>query len=336
MAPAFDVSRRPPATGTIIPSAVSQVRAGIRTALAGEHLLRQRSSSPSAAITDLLKEFHERPPLRAWSLIITLYGDAIVPRGGSLWLGSLIDIMALFRIDAGHVRTAMSRLLADGWLEREKMGRNSYYRLSQQGAGSFAKATERIYFGHAAAFDGRLRLALLGPGVDDRSAVRPDLEKAGFVALTSSAYVALKNPPSAVRDTEGIFLLEVTAGDEVRDLACAAWKLTPIAEAYRDFVARFGPLADALARTASREGADTLVARILLIHEFRRIVLRDPGLPDALLPNGWPAGKARALAGGIYRALVPGSESYLDKHAQDIAGPLRQPDRNFKSRFALR
>ena len=78
--------------------------------------------------------------MRAWSLIVTLYGDAIVPRGGSLWLGSLTDIMVLFRIDAGHVRTAMSRLTADGWLERVKVGRNSYYRLSRRGQGSFSEA----------------------------------------------------------------------------------------------------------------------------------------------------------------------------------------------------
>ena len=40
-------------------------------------------------VAALLDHFHARKPVRAWSLIITLYGDSIVPRGGSLWLGSL-------------------------------------------------------------------------------------------------------------------------------------------------------------------------------------------------------------------------------------------------------
>src|SRR6266567_2432749 len=92
----------------------------------------QGSMPLSAPVATLLEKFHARKPVRAWSLIVTLYGDAVVPRGGSLWLGSLVDIMALLRIDAGHVRTAMSRLTSDGWLERERVGRNSYYRLSRR------------------------------------------------------------------------------------------------------------------------------------------------------------------------------------------------------------
>src|SRR5881227_1163435 len=114
----------------------------------------------SAIVSVLLDQFHASRPVRAWSLIVTLYGDAIVPRGGSLWLGSLTEIMALFGIDAGHVRTAMSRLVTDGWLERERIGRNSYYRLSSQEEASFRSATRRIYFGAEQPSDGLLRLAL--------------------------------------------------------------------------------------------------------------------------------------------------------------------------------
>src|SRR5260370_21301660 len=82
----------------------------------------------------------------------------MVGRGGGLWLGWLTAIMARFGIDAGHVRTAMSRLVTDGWLERQPIGRNSYYRLSKREQASFAAATRRIYFGAAQPFDRRLRL----------------------------------------------------------------------------------------------------------------------------------------------------------------------------------
>ena len=184
---------------------------------------------PAAATADLVTDFHARPPVRAWSLIITLYGDAIVPRGGSLWLGSLIDIMALFGIDAGHVRTAMSRLTADGWLSREKAGRNSYYRLTRREEGSFNAATRRIYFTHAPDFDGRLRLALLGPGVGDRPSARPALERAGFAALTPTTYVAFADPSPPLPDIDGVFLVHVDAADDVHALAAAAWKLEPLA-----------------------------------------------------------------------------------------------------------
>ena len=272
--------------------------------------------------------------MRAWSLIITLYGDAIVPRGGGLWLGSLSDIMALFRIDAGHVRTAMSRLTADGWLEREKIGRNSYYRLTRREEGSFIAATQRIYFAHVPAFDGRLRLALLGPGVDDRSAARPALERAGFAALTPTTYVAFADPSPPLPETEGLFLVHADPADDMHALAAAAWKLAPLASAYRAFIERFTPLDKALSPGKPLLGADALIARVLLIHEFRRVVLRDPGLPAALLPPDWPGAAARALTARIYRRLVTWSEAFLSAQAQDRNGPLPLPESGFKTRFA--
>ena len=286
----------------------------------------------SAAVATLVNHFHAKRPVRAWSLIITLYGDAIVPRGGSLWLGSLSEIMALFRVDAGHVRTAMSRLTADGWLKRVKVGRNSYYRLTRREEGSFTAATRRIYFADEPDFDGRLRLALLGPGV--AVSVRPALERAGFAALTPAAFIAFSEPAAKLPKTKGLFLLHAESDDTARALAVAAWKLAPIAQHYRDFIARFAPLDAALGKRSRIEADDALVARVLLIHEFRRVVLRDPGLPAALLPADWPGAAARQLAGLLYRKLAADSERYLDANGHDENGPLPAAEPGFRARFA--
>jgi phenylacetic acid degradation operon negative regulatory protein len=287
--------------------------------------------TPSAPVAALLERFHAAKPVRAWSLIVTLYGDAVMPRGGSLWLGSLIAIMDLFGIDAGHVRTAMSRLTADGWLDRGKVGRNSFYRLSRRGERDFAAATRRIYVAGEPAFDGRLWLALLGPGVDDRAAVRPALERAGFVPLSPTAYVAAR-PPTDVAGIDGVFVLAADAGEVGRALAATAWKLAPLAGAYRGFIDRFGPLDAALDRTALSD-SDALVARTLLIHQFRRSVLRDPDLPAALLPVDWPGQAARTLAARIYRRVVPSAERLLDRIGQCETGPLPAPETGFSGRF---
>jgi phenylacetic acid degradation operon negative regulatory protein len=289
-----------------------------------------RLSPPVSALLDC---FQAKKPVRAWSLIVTLYGDAIVPRGGSLWLGSLIDIMGLFGIDAGHVRTAMSRLTSDGWLARARSGRNSYYRLSRRGEKTFATATRRIYFAASPSFDGRLQLALLGPGVDDRSALRPALEKAGFMPLSPTAYVGLADPPPVLFRREGLFLLKAETSEANPAIAAAAWKLSPVADGYRAFVEQFMALDDMLDRGVKIEEADALVARTLLIHEFRRVVLRDPALPVALLPGDWPGGRARALTARIYRSIVPAAECFLDAHARNEKGALPAPQRGFAARF---
>jgi phenylacetic acid degradation operon negative regulatory protein len=288
--------------------------------------------APSTPVAALVERFQAAKPVRAWSLIVTLYGDAIVPRGGSLWLGSLTRMMELFGIDAGHVRTAMSRLTAEGWLERDRVGRNSYYRLSRRGERDFAAATRRIYFTQARAFDGRLRLAVLGPGVDDRSVVRPMLERAGFVPLTPTTYVAVADPPVEIEKLQGVFVLVADAGVARSAVAAAAWQLAPLAAAYRSFISQFAPLDKTLGNNTLSE-PDALVARTLLIHRFRRIVLRDPDLPNALLPNEWPGYPARDLAARLYRRVVPAAERFISQVARNEEGPLPSPEPGFASRF---
>ena len=52
---------------------------------------------PLARIIDQLK----REPSRTGSIIITVFGDAIVPRGGSVWLGTLLEFFKALDIDGG-------------------------------------------------------------------------------------------------------------------------------------------------------------------------------------------------------------------------------------------
>src|SRR5436190_23294208 len=96
---------------------------------------------PLARIVEQLK----REPSRTGSIVITVFGDAIVPRGGSVWLGTLLEFFDALDIDSGVVRAAMSRLATDGWLERNKIGRNSFYRLAKKVRQTLADATRHIY-----------------------------------------------------------------------------------------------------------------------------------------------------------------------------------------------
>ena len=85
---------------------------------------------PLARIVDHLK----REPSRTGSIVITVFGDAIVPRGGSVWLGTLLEFFKALDIDGGVVRTAMSRLAADGWLEREQDRPQQFLPAGRQGS----------------------------------------------------------------------------------------------------------------------------------------------------------------------------------------------------------
>jgi phenylacetic acid degradation operon negative regulatory protein len=267
----------------------------------------------SSPIATLLKQFHARKPARIWSLIVTLYGDAIVPRGGSLWIGSLIEIMDLFRIDAGHVRTAVSRLSSDGWLASTKRGRASYYRLTKSGEAEFLRATQRIYTG-VPRMRGEMQVVLVGPDADGPAALRAGLITAGYAAVSPVIYVGFGALPD-IAGRHGVFVTTPRVEDRGA-LVMAAFRLDEVSQAYRDFVAQFAPLAEALANRIPAE-AESLVARTLLIHAFRRVVLRDPGLPADLLPPDWQGDTARTLAAQISAQVVGPSELFLARAARN-------------------
>jgi phenylacetic acid degradation operon negative regulatory protein len=252
-----------------------------------------------------------REPSRTWSIIVTLYGDAIVPRGGVVWLGTLLKFFAALDIGEGVVRTAMSRLAADG------------------GETTFGAAAARIYAGPPPEWDGTLDLVVLGP--DGRDAARAALEARGYGAVAADLW-ARPGPQPELALPDAIHLVTTPAQDTGRRLAALAWPLGRLGEAYEYFIAAFAPLGAEL-DAGPLSDLDAFVARIMLIHDYRRIILRDPLLPAALLPDGWPGFAAKALCGALYRRLLPPSERWLDVEGATEAGPLPPPDMALHKRF---
>src|SRR5512140_3333136 len=95
-----------------------------------------------------IDRFLERRPVRAKSLIVTVYGDFIAPHGGTIWLGSLARLVEPFGLNERVVRTSVFRLSQEKWLVSEQIGRKSYYRLTATGRRRFEQAYRRIYFEH--------------------------------------------------------------------------------------------------------------------------------------------------------------------------------------------
>jgi phenylacetic acid degradation operon negative regulatory protein len=283
---------------------------------------------PLARIVEQLK----REPSRTGSIVITVFGDAIVPRGGSVWLGTLLEFFERLDIDSGVVRTAMSRLATDGWLERNKIGRNSFYRLAKKGRQTFAAATRHIYDPPPSDWTGRFELLLIGNG-EDRDASRDALKNAGFGSPLPGVWVAPSGVP-VPEEAAGAIRLEVSAEDDSgRRLLSESWPLDRTADAYQKFMKTFAPLRGWIGRGGDLTEADAFTARILLIHHYRRVVLRDPLLPTALLPGDWPGRAARELCGEIYRGLLRQSEQWLDRHATNEDGPLPKPVAELARRF---
>ena len=286
----------------------------------------------AAFVESLLDRFHERIPIRAGSLIVTVFGDAVVPRGGVLSLSSLHEIMRAFRISDTLVRTALSRLVQEGWFERWKVGRNSYYRLTPQGQEAFAQATQRIYAEPPQSWHGSFDLLLLDNG-QDRGALRTELTGIGYGILGPDLLIAAA---ASSNGREGVLRLSAAPADlaTARRLAERAWPLESIESRYRRFIDTYAGTLTAIEGGARFSSLDALLVRILLIHDYRRAVLKDPLLPQELLPDPWAGAAARGLCGTVYKTLLPAAEEWIDGHAQNDQGPLPPVDESFRQRFA--
>jgi phenylacetic acid degradation operon negative regulatory protein len=257
-------------------------------------------------------------PVSAAPFIVTLYGDVVAPRGGEIWTGNIVETLATAGIGESRVRTALSRLVAAGRLEGTKEGRRSYYRLTSGAAADFTVAARLIYTPvEPPPLRGWHLVALPDEG---REAAARTLAQQRF-GFVSPHLAVLPDRGAPLPRLPGCLFSATTQDEGLRDLLAAAWPLPVLAERMRWFVGHFGRL-----EAEQVPSAAALGLRLLLVHAYRELALRDPLLPPALLPPDWPGRGTRALFVRLYQALSPAAEADIAARFVDRTGTLR-PDR---------
>jgi phenylacetic acid degradation operon negative regulatory protein len=282
------------------------------------------------AVSSLLTRLQDQPS-HTGSLIVTIFGDAIMPRGGVVALASLLEICAAFGIGPGVVRTAISRLTADGWVSGSRQGRMSYYCIPRARKGEYVRAERHIFGPGRRQGVSRLSLVLLEPS-EARDAQRVRLSRLGFVGWQGWMLAPERPLPRSLAAQLPVLTADAPA-ETLRMIAARAWKLDDRRREYQDFIEAFGRLARPGFPIGSLSELDALVARLLLVHDFRRIALRDPFLPKAFLPPDWAGTEARRLCARLYPALLPASEAWLDHNARTESGALAKPSPSLYRRF---
>jgi phenylacetic acid degradation operon negative regulatory protein len=301
----------------------------------------------SRHISQWIREFVERHPPRANSMIITVYGDFIAPHGGTVWLGSFIRLVQPLGLNERMVRTSVYRLSQEKWLVSEQLGRRSYYSLTASGRRRFENAYRRIYFAPQDAWNGEWQLVLIPGSLSGRprEALRRELTWAGYGALASGILAH----PSA--DTEALLdiLQETGTHDRVvalraanittltskplQELVHACWSLDELAGQYHAFIERFRPVLRTLRAATSLDPEQCFMVQALLMHDFRRALLHDPQLPSQLLPANWCGGIARQLCQDLYRITYPLAQQHLLSVCETASGPLPAAAPYFYDRF---
>lgn len=270
-------------------------------------------------------------------MIISVFSDAIFPRGGRIWLGSLIKLLTPLQLNERLIRTSVFRLVKDEWLYTEARGRRADYMLTKSGQNRIEDASRHVYAATAPQWDRRWRLILILGELDpkQREGLRRALFWQGFGALGINTYVHPSADLALAFDAlmkEGYadllkHLIPMLAADlnfgvsgGIVDMVQQAWNQEQLSTDYDDFVSTYQPTLDTLRHTMEIDDESAFLMRVLLIHDYRRLRLRDPELPDVLLPVDWPGQKARLLCKELYRRLLTPSERHLDQHFQLSSG----------------
>ena len=239
----------------------------------------------------------------ARSLLMTVLGEFVLPRGRPVWTWVLVDTLAGFGVAEKSARQALARAAAEGLLVSERVGRRTRWELTPAAHRLLSEGARRIYeFGRGEPpWDGRWLLLLVSvPEAkrDLRHRLRTRLSWAGFGSPEAGVWIS----PHPGREDEALDVVkELGLADSAMSFTAAfgriggqdamvrrAWDLTGLEERYEAFLADFGELAPA-------GPAEALHAQTRLVHEWRRFPFLDPQLPRALLPPGWSGSKAAEL-----------------------------------------
>jgi len=239
----------------------------------------------------------------ARSLLLTVLGEFVHPRGGQVWTGTLVEALGALGVEAKSARQALARTAADGLLTSERQGRRVRWALTADGARLLEEGTERIYgfMRRPHLWDGQWLVLTVGVPESRRQLRHRMRTKLTWAGLGSPAPGVWVVPDTAKEATVREVVTELGLADrvfawigrsaEIGDPAKvirAAWDLDDVEKRYQEFVDRFS------AMTAETD-REAFVRQVLLIEEWRRFPFRDPDLPAELLDHDWPGPAAAAV-----------------------------------------
>jgi phenylacetic acid degradation operon negative regulatory protein len=230
--------------------------------------------------------------MQARSALFDLYGDYVRSRGGSAPIAALVRLLAPLKIAAPAVRTAVSRMVRQGWLEPVRLPAGPGYALTPRAVRRLDDAAARIYRTRSVDWDGSWHLLVIPQiaGRSTRERLHAGLGFLGYARLGPGTWLA----PRRSAEVDALLQAEGARADsfEARDLG------DPVELAHR------GPA------TRSR-----------LVHEWRKFLFRDPGLPRTLLPADWPGDRAAAYFDTHAERLRPAAAGFVDTCLAHDGGP---------------
>jgi len=254
--------------------------------------------------------------VNARSALFDLYGDHLAARGGQAPVAALVRCLGALGIAPPAVRTAVSRMVRQGWLTGVRTAAGPGYALTERAVSRLDEAGARIYRTREQPWDGCWHL-LVVDRVRDRSRrdrLRVGLRYLGYGTLDDTTWLAPR--PSSELDgllaTERVEAARFTAthDGDTEALVARVWDLDTLAAAYRSWL----DLAERIVAGVDPAGGDeaAFAARTELVHEWRKFLFTDPRLPDQLLPPDWVGRNAAQYFDDQATRLLPAAVRFID------------------------
>lgn len=261
------------------------------------------------------------------SMIFTIYGDYIRHYGNKIWIGSLIRLLKEFGHNEQAVRVAVSRMLKQGWVKSEKQGHKSYYYLTPRGVQRVEEAAERIFKLNPHEWDGKWRI-LMYTIPEDKRQIRDELRKelywSGFGSFSNGCWISPNNLEKEVelliekykiKPYVDFFVSDYKGPRESESLVERSWALSEIEEKYEQFITVYSKkfiVHQSIIQQKEMSDAECFVERTNLVHEYRKFLFIDPGLPAELLPARWNGSHAALLFSQYYRILAEPANRFFE------------------------
>jgi len=266
--------------------------------------------------------------LRPQAAMLTLYGDYLLNRGAEIGIGSLIKLLSNLGLSQQAVRSAVSRMCRAGLLKVRRVGRKSYYSLTEEGHSLLTKGAQRIFERKNAHWERTWNIVTYSIPEQRRQArdrLRLELTWMGYGSLSEATWISPYDLTKEVEDLVDrlqvkdyvqIFQARSQGFTDPKKIVSLGWDLSRIHEKYASFIEKYQPkLEDHLRRlraSAPIEPSECFVERFSLIHEYRKLPFFDPDLPTELLPENWLRPKAAALFREYRDLLADKANKYFD------------------------
>lgn len=252
--------------------------------------------------------------MHARSALFDLYGDHLRARDGQARVASLVRLLDPVGIAAPAVRTAISRMVTQGWLEPVTLEGGRGYRATSLALRRLEEARDRIYGRGGLPWDGAWHLAIVQPppGRSARARLRADLGFLGYAEVGDFVWVSpheSRELPSVLE--RGRATARTARALDVDPPPTSAWDLDSLRAAYDEWPATAGDLVRRHLATYGDPDESAFAARFHLVHAWRKFLFADPGLPDELLPPDWPGRTAAEVFAAEAERLSPGADRFV-------------------------